>query len=188
MASAYKLEGVVKWVMYPDLERLFSELSKIVPLKVQQSCQPPGNEKSVFQLEKSGEYYFLMPCPLFENPDSAVPQLLEGSFLYAVLASFPQQVMVGPNRKNTNYSSRQVVMGHVSITLGADALYAGELIFSGRKLISWDHTSGHFLPAAEQRHTQLTPNVKRLLPERLFVNPIEAMHQRMQQTAPISWS
>ncbi|MET4694815.1 hypothetical protein [Endozoicomonas lisbonensis] len=166
--------------MYPDLEKLFSDLSKIIPLRALGS-QLHGDENSIFQLEKSGEYYFLMPCPFIANSGRAAPPLLDGSFMYAILASFPQQVMVGPGRTNENYRSVQRVRGHVSITLGADALYAGELVFSDRKLVSWNHVSGHFLPSVEQRHTQLTPNVKRLLPEHLFVDPIAAMHRRRQQ-------
>ena len=154
--------------MYPDLERLFSKLSKIVPLKVQQSCQPPGNEKSVFQLEKSGEYYFLMACPLFENSDSVFLPLLDGPFLYAIPANYPQQVMVGAGYVNQQCSDWQEVAGHTSITLGSDALYAGQLIFVRRKLVKWNNASGHYPPSGDKRHSQLTPNVKRLLPEHLF--------------------
>ncbi|MCW7552238.1 hypothetical protein NX722_06165 [Endozoicomonas gorgoniicola] len=166
--------------MYPDLEKLLSDLSKISPLKAQ-GDQLPGDENCIFQLEKSGEYYFLMQCPFFENSDRVAPPLLDGFFMYAILASFPQQVMVGAGHTNENYRKVQRVRGHVSITLGADALYAGELVFSGRRLVSWNHVSGHFLPTPEQRHTQLTPNVKRLLPEYLFVDPIAEMHRRRHE-------
>ena len=165
---------------YPDLEKLFSDLGKITALKMQGASQLPGNERSVFLLEKNNEYYYLLPSPLFDDVSVGLPQLVDGLFFYAILADHPQQVMVGPSRGNANYNWQQVVRGHASVSLEGDVLYAGDLTFCEFKLVQWTHFSGHYLPDVELRHTQLTPNVKRLLPERLFVDPFQAMHRRRQ--------
>ena len=95
--------------MYPDLERLFEQLREITPLRAHPHPVYPGSENSVFQLEKDGERYFLLPCPLFAKPGCMIPQLLSGKFTYAILADYPQQVMVGPELGNTNYEGWQRV-------------------------------------------------------------------------------
>ncbi|UYM18119.1 hypothetical protein [Endozoicomonas euniceicola] len=158
---------------YPNLEKLFDDLSKITPLKMRSFPQKPGNEYNIFLLEKCGENYYLLPSPLFGRTNLSPPPLFDGLFVYVILASHPQQVMVAADRTNLNYDYRLGVQGHASVSLGRDALYAGDLEFLGGKLVRWNHNSGHYLPSPEQRYTQLTPNVKRLLPEKLFVDPLQ---------------
>ncbi|MET4695914.1 hypothetical protein [Endozoicomonas lisbonensis] len=156
---------------YPAVEKIFYDLSKIVPLKLQGQPHPPGNVNSVFLLEKTGRRYYLMPASFFpEHTSVNVPVLFDGYYLYAILADYPQQVMVGPDVTNDQFGEEQTVAGHSSISLGSDVLYAGVLDFLHGELVMWNNASGHYLPSATSRHTQLTSNVKRLLPEALFCN------------------
>ncbi|MET4693671.1 hypothetical protein [Endozoicomonas lisbonensis] len=90
--------------------------------------------------------------------------------MYAILADYPQQVMVGAKGSNPTISKGQAIEGHSSIALRRDVLYAGELEFFENKLVGWNNQSGHYAPPSEMRHTQLTPNVRRLLPEELFTD------------------
>ncbi|MET4758574.1 hypothetical protein [Endozoicomonas sp. NE40] len=132
--------------------------------------QKPGHKNSVFLLEKSGTDYYLMPCPLFDNTNITIPNLCHGIFYYAILVDYPHQVMVGTPCTNTFIDSTKTIEGHSSISLYRDVLYAGELEFFENKLIGWNNQSGHYRPPPEMRHTQLTPNVKRLLPEESFTD------------------
>ena len=163
---------------YEKLHELFDHLAAIKPIAPQISNQQkPGNSRNVFLLEKSGEHYFLMPSPLFEGQDSQatnlqMPNFFDCTLLYAILAEYPQQVMVGlPYRLSfdpTRGTRDQFVDGHSSITLLHDVLYAGGLTFEGDRLVKWSNLSGHYKPPRSRHMTQLTPNVKRLLPEALF--------------------
>ena len=153
----------------PAVDKIFHDLRQIIPLKSHGQPHPPGNANTVFLLEKTGRRYFLMPAPFFLNHTNvSVPELFDGYYLYAILADYPQQVMVGPDVTNEQFTEEQTIAGHSSISMGSDALYAGVLNFLHRELVMWNNASGHYLPSAESRHTQLTPNVKRLLPEALF--------------------
>ena len=155
-----------------DVEKLFSYLNKLKPISLKTGCDPQqlGHKNSIFLLEKSGEHYYLMPSPLFDDHNVIIPNLCDGVFMYAILANYPQQVMVGANYSNSSISKAQAVEGHSSITLRGDVLYAGELEFFENRLIYWNNESGHYVPPSEMRHTQLTPNVRRLLPEELFTD------------------
>ncbi|UYM16942.1 hypothetical protein [Endozoicomonas euniceicola] len=157
-----------------DVEKLYGHLNKITPIRMQPHIHPqqPGHKNSIFLLEKSGENYYLMPSPLFNNASIAIPSLCEGVFMYAILADYPQQVMVGAKPSNPFIDKTQTIEGHSSIALGGDVLYAGELEFFDSKLVGWNNESGHYLPPREILHIQLTPNVKRLLPEELFIDTL----------------
>lgn len=142
---------------HPALEKLFSDLSKIIAIKMQSAPYPqePGNENSIFLLEKCGERYYLMPSPLFDVTHVRMPNLFDGLFMYAILADHPQQVMVGAPYSNKNVERDQAIEGHASISLRRDALhtdqlhtdvlYAGELEFWRTKLLRWNNQSGHYL-------------------------------------------
>ena len=155
-----------------DVEKLYSYLNKITAIRMQPHIYPqrPGHKNSIFLLEKSGESYYLMPSPLFNNANITIPNLCEGVFMYAILADYPQQVMVGATPSNPFINRTQTIEGHSSVALGRDVLYAGELEFFDSKLVGWNNESGHYRPSPKIRHIQLTPNVKRLLPEELFVD------------------
>ena len=90
--------------------------------------------------------------------------------MYAILADYPQLVMVGAQPSNPFINKDQTIEGHSSITFRGDVLYAGELELFDSKLVGWNNESGHYLPSSLIRHSQLTPNVKRLLPEELFTD------------------
>ncbi|UYM14426.1 hypothetical protein [Endozoicomonas euniceicola] len=153
----------------PAVDERFHKLRQITALKLHGQPHPPGNANSVFLLEKTGRRYYLMPAPFFPNNiNISVPELFDGYYLYVILADHPQQVMIGPDVTNEQFSEEQTIGGHSSISMGGDVLYAGVLDFLHRELIMWNNASGHYLPSAASRFTQLTPNVKRLLPEALF--------------------
>ena len=62
----------------------------------------------------------------------------------------------------------QMIDGHTSITSGGAVYYAGELIFDENRLMYWTNLSGRYKPPTASFFTQLTLNVRRLLPPSLF--------------------
>ena len=171
-----------------NVKQLFSDLSRL--RKGIRACgffQGKGTIDNVFSLEKNGEHYLLMPSPTFgyEHPKSGIPSLCNRVLDYIVSTEHPNQVLVG---LHSNRSDRTVepllnvnrVIGHstlayeynprYNLSLEQAVLYAGELLFDEDKLLRWSNWSGHYRPERRRRHDQLTPNVKRLLPERLFVS------------------
>ncbi|UYM17970.1 hypothetical protein [Endozoicomonas euniceicola] len=132
--------------------------------------QKPGTKHSIFLLEKNGEQYYLLPSPMFEARDVAVPRLHDGRLLYAILAMFPQQVMVAPDVYHERYYLDMCVEGHSSITMEQNVFYAGEMSFHRRRLMKWNNSSGHYKPQGQLRYSQLTPNVRRLLPGQSFTD------------------
>lgn len=102
---------------------------------------------------------------------------LNGVFTYVILADEPDHVYcgVGNGQQNSKeelskyrHSNRDYVEGHSSLTQGKDVLFAGEFLFEGGQLKLWTNGSGHYLPVAELRLTNLTEVVRRILPEDLF--------------------
>ena len=106
---------------------------------------------------------------MFEAKGVAVPCLHNGLMLYVVLAMYPQQVMVAPTDYHEQYPAEMCVQGHASLTMGQNVFYAGEMGFCQRRLMKWNNWSGHYKPHEQLRYSQLTPNVRRLLPERSFI-------------------
>ena len=154
------------------LEKLHEGHSKIKELQSNPHAnyQKPGTKHSIFLLEKNGKEYYLLPSPMFETSDVTVPYLHDGRLLYAVLAMYPQQVLVAPDVYQEEYDLDMCVVGHTSITMQQNIFYAGEMIFSRRRLMKWNNSSGHYKPQAQLRYSQLTPNVRRLLPEQSFTD------------------
>ncbi|MES9901457.1 MAG: hypothetical protein ABW168_02100 [Sedimenticola sp.] len=155
---------------YKRVEELFDILRKITPLKVHNfGDQTPGNEKNIFVLEKNGSRYYLLPSGA-SNPGSYISYngCIAGKLLYAILASNPNQVLVGAPYYNANFAKEFQICGHTSLTMRKDVVFAGELFFASNELTAWTSCSGHYMPDSKLRFSNLTPNVKRLLPLDLF--------------------
>lgn len=70
------------------------------------------------------------------------------------------------------------VEGHSALTSGlkslkggtTDVMYAGTVYIKDGQPEFWTNSSGHYTPSAELRDTNLTPEVKNLLPAERFVD------------------
>ncbi|MBV7566131.1 hypothetical protein [Pseudomonas sp. PDM27] len=102
---------------------------------------------------------------------------LNGVFSYVILPEKPDHVYcgVGNGLQNSKgggniyrFFNPDYVEGHSSLAQGKDVLFAGEFLFEDGQLKLWTNGSGHYLPVAELRLTNLTEVVKRILPEDLF--------------------
>ncbi|WP_143481924.1 MULTISPECIES: hypothetical protein [Pseudomonas] len=86
--------------------------------------------------------------------------LADGWFCYTILISRPWEVRLG----------ERINGGHTAISRGAAVYYAGEIEFANGKLISWNNSSGHYMPP-ENLHKQVQRlKVGHLLPEDKFKN------------------
>ncbi|TPW31513.1 hypothetical protein FJU08_07075 [Martelella alba] len=90
-------------------------------------------------------------------------------YIFVIPEDRPNTVLVGrhhadikPGEENT------AVGGHVSISHGKKALYAGEMKFKDGVLIRWLNSSGHYRPDLRSRPDSLLPYPARLLPEGSF--------------------
>lgn len=149
------------------LDAVFSAHAAIQPIPlVNHAPQTPARKGQIFELQQhSNEDYYLLPT-CAENP--TLPPV-NGVFLYAILANDPTRIMVGaPYGSITVDNDTFGIQGHTSITDRQDVLYAGEMRFEHGKLTLWTNNSGHYAPAAELRHSNLLPAIKKLLPDTLF--------------------
>ncbi|MDD7805444.1 MAG: hypothetical protein PUP46_07775 [Endozoicomonas sp. (ex Botrylloides leachii)] len=164
---------------YEKIQSLFDQLKgkKYLSVKDGMPQQDEGTYLNVFSLEKSGEHYYLLPCPIFkENYVNGkfvywhCPPIIDSHmYIFVILPEYPCSVFVGTE---TAYSPhyQYCLDGHTSISLNLDVLYAGSLRFQQSKLLAWSNMSGHYKPESSDRFKQLTPNVKRILPEEKFYN------------------
>jgi len=134
--------------------------------------EKPAHLDQIFDFKRNdkGEYELVRKS----NSESCE---LNGVFTYVILADEPDHVYcgVGNGQQNSKeelskyrHSNRDYVEGHSSLTQGKDVLFAGEFLFEGGQLKLWTNGSGHYLPVAELRLTNLTEVVRRILPEDLF--------------------
>lgn len=128
--------------------------------------QQPAAPWQVFALQKdNSDNYSLQQ----KSTTAFIQPPLDGVFLYTILADDPERIYVGAPSGSVNVDGATFgIQGHTSITTRRDVLYAGELLFRNGRLEQWNNGSGHYKPDRELRHTNLTPMLKRLLPERLF--------------------
>ena len=152
--------------------------------------QTPASRNKISVLRRAHtSLYCIVPVSGNAQP---MPEL-NGRFLFVILASNPSQIYCGKaydpinqymsggstgSRKSGvnfsdvnnifNLSDRFEVEGHTSLTKREDVLFAGDMLFRYGTLISWANNSGHYQPAPSLRHTNLYPNIRRLLPESLF--------------------
>jgi len=63
---------------------------------------------------------------------------------------------------------RVEIEGHTSITKWKPVLFAGDMTFNNGTLTTWTNNSGHYRPPSQLRRTNLSFNIKRMLPEHLF--------------------
>lgn len=176
------------------LERIKKANSLKYPLMpmevVLNTPQTPARRDKIFTLQHSlAEGYSITPIEgssIFNPP-------LNGRFLFVILSSNPAQIYCGLAYDSINHflafessgsnksdrgadamgnvfnsTTRCEVEGHTSLTQCQDVLFAGDMLFNHRTLVSWSNASGHYQPAPDRRHTNLYPNIKKILPESLF--------------------
>ena len=129
--------------------------------------QSPASAGTVFRVHKrAGDYYSLYPeltdGPCIHNPN--------GLFLFVIKVSRPGTIYVAAPRGSAGAVYAGSVVGHTSISLRENVLYAGEIWFHHGQLHMWSNNSGHYKPPAALYATNLLPSVKLLLPQNKFVN------------------
>lgn len=163
---------------HPGLEIKFREESylhsSVVPIKPlpDYSQEKLAYPDQIFDFKRNDkdEYEFVRKS----NGESCK---LNGVFTYVILADEPDHVYCGVENGQQNskeklniyrFRNPDYVEGHSSLAQGKDVLFAGEFLFEDGQLKLWTNGSGHYLPVAELRLTNLTEVVKRILPEDLF--------------------
>ncbi|WP_459177456.1 hypothetical protein [Ewingella americana] len=152
--------------------------------------QTPASQNKIFTLQRIAMGHYLISS--INGNANSTPEV-NGRFLFVILFSDPARIYCGkayapinrfisgdsfeakrPESHSINmgnvFSSngRFEVEGHTSLTKCQDVLFAGDLLFRCGILLSWTNASGHYQPMPALRHTNLYPNIKRLLPENLF--------------------
>ncbi|MGY2400636.1 hypothetical protein [Pseudomonas sp. SDO5271_S396] len=148
------------------------------------TLQRPATPDQIFELtlRADGGYALTSQDPMYPNPVRA-----SGAYAFVIRAEEPDKVYLGSMAKGltptgkpyayTAHTNPDWVEGHSALTQGlrsmrggtTDVLFAGTVYFKGGKPEFWTNSSGHYQPPAELRNTNLTPAVKRLLPEEKFV-------------------
>lgn len=154
------------------IERIFRERAAITPIKVKNpSVQQMATPQQIFELQRiSSDSYYFIPTSRGEASSPAV----DGVFAFVILASDPGRIYCGALSRLGHPASENainpcfIIDGHTSLSDRKDVLFAGELFFKCAKLKSWNNFSGHYLPAAQYRYTNLIPTIQRLLPEDRF--------------------
>lgn len=171
-----RIEGFLSRRLQPGqrahLEALFAQRSRLFPIPLYcavygggyRYLQPPAKSWQILELQRSGDRYYFIGSP---NGPLPLP-LVDGVFLYVVLASDPGRVFVGLDGDDEADNTDFRVHGHTSLSLGAPVLFGGSLCFDMGRLIGWQNDSGHYQPPEALRHLNLIPAVQRLLPEALF--------------------
>lgn len=139
----------------------------MAPIKVRHyGSQPPAPKYKIFELLCMGpeNYYFR---------GDLVP-LVDGLFIFVILASDPGRVLCGvpqyDSMANEENRLRFGIYGHTSISLREDVLYAGEILLDNGALCFWTNKSGHYFPMAQTRLINLLPNIQRILFPDAFVD------------------
>ncbi|MCI0151909.1 hypothetical protein KNO81_39390 [Paraburkholderia sediminicola] len=132
-----------------------------IPVDPRSSMQRPAMGLQVFELQKDGanNYKFV-----YRNGETLTPPPPHGVYVFVVLPEEPGRIYCGGPLLPAPFQ----IDGHTSLTDRKDVLYAGELRLFNRRLLSWNHNSGHYRPNGELRHVNLIPAVRLLLPGHLF--------------------
>lgn len=142
------------------------------------ALQERANNDDVFRLKKNPWGYYLEPKVM----KSVTMPDLNGRFIYVIKFHKPDIIYCGRTFAMLNeffakgkdgieaqkFSTKHGIEGHTSLTKRKDVLFAGELLFRDRQLVSWSNESGHYQPRAELRRTNLLEHIKEMLPEHLF--------------------
>lgn len=127
--------------------------------------QAPASSSSIFKLRRAGEgsYYI-------EDLSGLKLSIPDGLYLFAITTDEPTTVYCGAPFGSADANRNSGIQGHTSITKRAAVYFAGELHFRHGSLIRWTNGSGHYLPAASLRSSNLLPPVRLMLPENLFID------------------
>lgn len=145
------------------IERVFAARQQMRPVPVlwYSSAQKPARGPEFFELQRSGGDHYHLLRTNWVTPE--VPPL-HGKFIFVILADDPGRIYCGGLFLPEPFQ----IHGHTSLTDRGDVLFAGMLRFDAGRLLSWNHSSGHYRPDEELRHVNLIPAVRLMLPERLF--------------------
>nr|WP_232000980.1 hypothetical protein [Pseudomonas azotoformans] len=148
------------------------------------TLQTPARPDQIFELSLLPDGRYALTS---QDPRYGKFALSDGAYAFVIRADEPDKVYVGSMDKGLTpggkpyayvaHVSPQWVSGHSALTQGmqslkggtTDVLYAGTIYVKGGKPEFWTNSSGHYQPPAELRTTNLTPAVKRVLPEERFV-------------------
>lgn len=150
------------------IEEVLTERAKMKPIAAKGMLQEKTNK--IFELQKQsifGSRYLLIPhCKDYVG---RLPRL-HGCFVFVVKSELPHTILCGvsPFDASSKFQSDFHVGGHTSLSEGDDVLFAGELFFQNASLIKWSNASGHYLPDCCLRYLNLTPYLKKLLPDEKF--------------------
>ena len=148
------------------IKAVFAARAQMLPLRVgNPRHQSPASSSQVFELQRlSAQSYYLLPV----DPSSVHVPAVDGAFLYVILANDPGRIYCGVPSGAPGADRALTIEGHTSLSQRADVLYGGELLFERGRLLAWTNASGHYLPPASMRQTNLIPAVQRLLPDDRF--------------------
>lgn len=154
------------------ISNIFKARSLMSPIKVRHyGHQDPAPKSNIFELLSMGpEHYYLKAI----DPDSHELPMVDGLFIFVILASSPGKVLCGVPKfdimANRFNQEKYGIYGHTSLSLRDDVLYAGEIYFGNGVLCMWTNKSGHYKPMAQTRLTNIIPSVQRILIPDAFVD------------------
>ena len=154
---------------------------RIVGTNIQKDATPD----QIDELKKSSNGRYLLKSINPENTSTGWP---DGPYDFVIRADEPEKLYLGSVEKGLTpqgnlypFNSRMRpynIEGHSGLANGlqsqrggtTDVLFAGTIYFKAGKPEFWTNASGHYLPPAELRHTNLSASIKTLLPDEKFVD------------------
>ncbi|MGF6098088.1 hypothetical protein [Pseudomonas sp. 18175] len=148
------------------------------------TLQKSATPDQIFELNELSDGRYALTS---QDPRYGKFVLRDGAYAFVIRAEEPDKIYVGsmdkgrtPDGKYYRYNahvSPQFVEGHSALTQGlqtmkggtTDVRFAGTIYVEGGKPKFWTNESGHYQPPAQLRETNLTPAVKKILPEEKFV-------------------
>lgn len=116
--------------------------------------QRPAKPSVLLVLVLEGEDYMTYP---FREPDNR--SLAHGLYVFTIKQKEPTTLYCALDND---------VQGHTSISKGSNVDYAGEIIILQGRLARWSNNSGHYTPPASRKLVNISPPLRRLLPQEKF--------------------
>lgn len=146
-------------------EELASKFYRPLPIenhgRLQKQIRTGSDVRLRLSLKGAESKYMTIPVDKQGNKliSDSVPVLADGKYTYVIKENYPSILFCALNDK---------VEGHTSLTFGSKVLYAGELNIVNGRMISWSNDSGHYEPPEERKLRNIHPELRDVLPVRLF--------------------
>ncbi|SUW63791.1 Uncharacterised protein [Buttiauxella agrestis] len=141
-------------------DTLKESLWQPVPVKNMGNFQRQARPGQRFRLFKENDVYTVQPVTR-DGKLTGVREVAHGLYDFAIRWKEQNKIYCG---------LESVISGHTAISLGSDVAYAGDMLIMNGKLKHWTNNSGHYMPPSGRHLTNICPELRDILPKKLFSN------------------